>query len=107
MGLVQPPRDTAARFPQDFQQRGPARSSVVQAEGVASRVEENPDSLLRLYRRQRSAGADGVLDRRVEIADPNIKVLGGVLLAGLARPSWRRPLLLVLEVKRRPAAAVR
>jgi hypothetical protein len=70
---------------------------------VASRVEENPDSLLRLYRRQRSAGADGVLDRRVEIADPNIKVLGGVLLAGLARPSRRRPLLLVLEVKRRPA----
>src|SRR6478672_6520228 len=32
----------------------PAPSSVVQAEGVASRVEKNADSLLRLYRRQRS-----------------------------------------------------
>lgn len=74
---------------------------------MASRVEEDPYSFLRLYRRQRRAGADGVIDRRVEIADPNVKVLRSVLFPGLARPGWPSPLLLVLEVERGPAAAVR
>ena len=74
---------------------------------MTSRIEEHPHSFLRLYQRQRSAGADSVLDRRVEVADPNIKVLGGVLLTRLAGPHWRCPLLLVLEVECRPAAAVR
>ena len=74
---------------------------------MTSRIEEDPHSLLRLHRRQRSAGADGVLDRRLEIADPNIKVLGGVLLTALTGPGRRCPLLLVLEVECRPAAAVR
>ena len=76
------------------------------AEGVARRIEEHPHSLLRLYRRQRGAGADGALDCRVEVADPNIKVLRSVLLTGLTGPGWRCPLLLLLEVEGRPAAAV-
>ena len=74
---------------------------------MAGRVEEDPHPLLRLYRRQRRTGADGVHDRRVEIADPNVKVLRRVLFPGLTRPSWRCPLLLVLEVERGPAAALR
>lgn len=74
---------------------------------MPGRVEADPHPFLGLNHRQRRAGADGMLHGGIEIVDPDVKVLRGVLSSRLARPDGRRPLCLVLEVEGRLAAALR
>src|SRR6185436_18571692 len=57
-----------------------------QAEGMSGRVEEHPDALLRLHRRERRPGLDGVLGGLVEVIDEDVQVLRRVLHSGLTRP---------------------
>src|ERR1700736_3157972 len=77
---------TADRCPTLHDER--SRSAVVaaEAEGMAGRVEDHPDIVLRLVRSDRSSECDSLGDRRVEVSDLEIEMHHRALLPVARRP---------------------